>query len=115
MNLSPRTKTACRLSFRTNGFATVHARKCKRSSVSIVAVRVTSVEQFVHELALVPLSLGRVRFFRGHADFKRYKIRPSIYRHPSLISNEGDLIQEAIIRCPANLPDSCTFFEKLVR
>jgi len=56
-----------------------------------------------------------MRFFRGHADFERYKIRPSIYRHRSLISNEGSLIRESIIRCPEDLPDSCTFFEKLVR
>jgi hypothetical protein len=78
-------------------------------------VRVTSVAQFVEELTKVKLQEGYIRFFRGHADSKRYKIRPAIYRPPLLISNENSLIQEAIIRCPADFPDSCTFFEKLVR
>ena len=78
-------------------------------------LRVTSVAEFVEELAKLRLRQDFIRFFRGHGDFKRYKVRPSIYRHRSLISNESSLIQEAIIRCPADLPDSCTFFEKLVR
>jgi hypothetical protein len=78
-------------------------------------IRVTNVAQFVKELTKVRLREGRVRFFRGHADFKHYKIRPSIYRNRQLGPNENNLIREAIIRCPADLPDSCTFFERLVR
>src|SRR6266571_5181284 len=78
-------------------------------------IRVTSVAQFVEELTKVRLRDGCIRFFRGHADFQRYKIRPTIYRHRSLISNESSLIQEAIIRCPGDFPDSSTFFERLVR
>jgi len=78
-------------------------------------IRVTSVAEFVKELAALRLRDDCMRFFRGHADFRRYRIRPSIYRHRSLLSNESSLIQEAIIRCPADFPDSCTFFEKLVK
>ena len=78
-------------------------------------IRVTSVAEFVRELAKLRLRNGHIRFFRGHADFKRYRIRPSIYRHRSLISNESSMIQEAIVRCPGDFPDSCTFFEKLVK
>ncbi len=78
-------------------------------------VRITSVAEFVKELTKVRLRDGCSRFFRGHADFKHYKIRPSIYRHRRLTSNENNLIREAIIRCPADFPDSCTFFERLVR
>lgn len=78
-------------------------------------VRVNTVAEFVEELTKVKLRPERIRFFRGHADFEHYKIRPSIYRHRRLISNENDLIRDAIIRCPEDLPDSCTFFERLVR
>ena len=78
-------------------------------------VRVTNVAQFIKELSRLRLREGSTRFFRGHPDCKRHKLRPSIYRHRSLISNESSLIQEAIIRCPADFPDSCTFFEKLVK
>lgn len=78
-------------------------------------VRVTSVAEFVTELATFRLREGHTRFFQGHADFKRYRMRPFIYRHRALISNESSLIQEAIVRCPADFPDSCTFFENLVR
>ncbi len=76
---------------------------------------VESVAQFVQELATLPLRADCMRFFRGHEDFIRYKLRPTIYRHRSLISNESSLIQEAIIRCPGDFPDSCTFFEILVK
>lgn len=76
---------------------------------------VVSVAQFVQELAMLPLRADCMRFFRGHEDFIRYKLRPTIYRHRSLISNESSLIQEAIIRCPGDFPDSCTFFEILVK
>lgn len=77
--------------------------------------RVTNVAQFLTELTRVRLLDGCIRFFRGHADFVRYKMRPSIYRHRSLVSNESSLIQEAILRCPADFPDTSTFFERLVR
>lgn len=83
------------------------------TDANILTVR--SVAELVEQLAKMPLKNGHMRFFRGHADFKQYKIRPSIYRNRSLISNESSLIQEAIVRCPADFPDSCTFFEKLVR
>jgi hypothetical protein len=79
------------------------------------SIRITSVAEFLQQLTTLKLSENCLRFFRGHSDFKRYQIRPSIYRHTRLIANESNLIEEAIIRCPADFPDSCTWFEKLVR
>lgn len=78
-------------------------------------IRITSVAEFVKELAALRIRKDHTRFFRGHADFKRYRIRPSVYRYRSLISKESNLIRESIIRCPADFPDSCTFFETLVK
>lgn len=77
--------------------------------------RVTSVEGFIHELAKCHLQTGRVRFFRGHADYEKYRIRPGIYRRNSLIRNENDLISEAVIRCPGDFANTSFFFETLVR
>jgi len=79
------------------------------------SIRITSVAEFLEQLTTLKLDEDRLRFFRGHSDFERYLIRPSIYRHTRLIGNEASLIEEAIIRCPADFPDSCTWFEKLVR
>jgi hypothetical protein len=78
-------------------------------------IRVTDVGQFLGALTKLSLHKGCIRFFRGHADFEKYRLRPSIYRYRRLISHENDLISEAIIRCPADIPDSFTFFEKLVK
>lgn len=77
-------------------------------------VRVDNVSEFIRELSRIPLRSGFFRFFRGHADYPRYRVRPSIYRNRNLILNEPDLISEAIIRCPADFAD-LTFFEKLTR
>lgn len=77
--------------------------------------RVSSVAEFIGELAKLPINEDCERFFRGHADFRGYRIRPRIYRQRFLIANETNLIQEAIIRCPADFPESHNFFEKLVR
>ena len=78
-------------------------------------ILINNVAEFAGELTKLKLQKGRVRFFRGHADFMRYQVRPSIYRYRRLIRNENNLINEAIIRCPEDIPDSLTFFEKLVR
>lgn len=77
-------------------------------------ITIKNVAQLAEELAKLRLRDGRIRFFRGHADFARYKIRPGIYRHRRLIANESNLIDEAIIRCPADFTNS-TFFERLVK
>jgi hypothetical protein len=77
--------------------------------------RVSSVAEFLEQLASLKLDEGRIRFFRGHADFRSYRLRPSIYRHRALIANEASMIQEAIIRCPGDFPASITWFEKLVK
>ena len=77
--------------------------------------KVESVAEFVAEISKLKLKTGRIRFFRGHADYKKYELKPSIYRAPYLIANEERMIEEAIIRCPADFPESLSFFERLVR
>lgn len=76
---------------------------------------ITTVAEFVKAVAEIPLKSGRTRFFRGHSDKNKYRLEPSVYRKSTLINNEEKLIQEAIIRCPDDLPSSLTFFETLVR
>ena len=78
-------------------------------------ITVTSVAEFARALADIPLAPGRTRFFRGHSDYKKYKLEPSVFRKPHLIENEESLIQEAKIRCPLDLPSSLSFIEVLVR
>lgn len=78
-------------------------------------ITVTSVAEFAKALADIPLAPGRTRFFRGHSDYKKYKLEPSVFRKPNLIKNEESLIQEAKIRCPSDLPSSLSFIEVLVR
>lgn len=78
-------------------------------------ITITSVSDFAKVLAEIPLSPGCTRFFRGHSDYKRYKLEPSVFRKPSLIENEEILIQEAKIRCPSELPSSLSLIEVLVR
>lgn len=78
-------------------------------------VTVNTVSEFSAALADIPLKNGRTRFFRGHADYNKYKLEPSVYRKPNLIKNEEKLIQETIIRCPDDLPPSLAFFETLVK
>lgn len=78
-------------------------------------ITITSVADFAKALADIPLKPGRTRFFRGHSDYKKYKLQPSIFRRPSYIENEEALIQEAKIRCPLDLPSSLSFIEVLVR
>ena len=76
---------------------------------------ITNIAEFVEKLAEIPLRKGCTRFFRGHADYKKFKIEPSIFRKEHLRKNEELLIQEAIIRCPTELPSSLSFIEILVR
>lgn len=76
---------------------------------------ITNIAEFAEKLADIPLKQGRTRFFRGHADYKKYKVEPSIFRKPHLKENEETLIQEAMIRCPVELPSSLSFIEILVR
>ncbi|MBS0355492.1 MAG: FRG domain-containing protein [Proteobacteria bacterium] len=78
-------------------------------------ITVTSVAEFAKALADIPLAPGRTRFFRGHSDYRKYKLEPSVFRKPHLIENEELLIQEAKIRCPSDLPSSLSFIEVLVR
>ena len=78
-------------------------------------IHVSNVSDFVDTLSELQIAAGRMRFFRGHPDFARFKLKPSIYRHRALIKDEGNLIQESIIRCPNDFPPSSSFFEVLVR
>lgn len=78
-------------------------------------VTIKTISEFAAALADVPLKNGRTRFFRGHSDYKKYKAEPSIFRRPYLIENEENLLQEATIRCPAELPSTLSMFEVLVR
>ncbi len=78
-------------------------------------VRIKNVAEFITELAKCHLKQDRVRFFRGHADYRKYLIRPGIYRGRILIRHESQLISEAVIRCPADFSGSATFFESLVK
>jgi len=78
-------------------------------------IRIHNVAEFITELAKCHLHHGCIRFFRGHPDYQKYLIRPGIYRKFSLIRNESDLINEAIIRCPADFSETSTFFERLVK
>jgi len=75
---------------------------------------VKSVQQFIDEIGGLKMLPGKTRFYRGHGDYK-YRLLPGVYRHRSLINNEYELINEAVIRCPGEFPRSCTFFEVLVR
>jgi FRG domain len=77
--------------------------------------KITTVADFIDKLSKLPLAAGNVRFFRGHADYKKFDLKPSVYRKSYLITNEESMIQEAIIRCPADFPDRSSFFEHLVR
>lgn len=76
---------------------------------------ITNIAEFAAKLAELPLKQGCTRFFRGHSDYKKYKAEPSIFRKPHLKENEETLIQEAMIRCPIELPSSLAFIEILVR
>jgi len=78
-------------------------------------VTITTIAEFATAISNYPLKSDCVRFFRGHSDFKKYKLEPSIYRKEALIDNEHNLIREAIIRSPEQLPSTLNFFETLVR
>lgn len=55
---------------------------------------ITNIAEFVEKLAEIPLRKGCTRFFRGHADYKKFKIEPSIFRKEHLRKNEELLIQD---------------------
>lgn len=77
--------------------------------------KVKTVAEFIDAISRIPLKKDCIRFFRGHVDFRRYRLRPSIYRHQSLIKHEESIIKEAILRCPADFPKDLSFFEHLVK
>lgn len=76
---------------------------------------VTTIAEFATAIADLPLKKGCVRFFRGHSDYQKHRLVPSIYRKRCLIDNEENLVREAILRSPEQLPSSLSFFETLVR
>lgn len=78
-------------------------------------ITVTTIAEFAKAIADLPLQKGCVRFFRGHSDYQKYKLEPSIYRKKYLIENEENLVREAILRSPEQLPSSLSFFETLVK
>ena len=78
-------------------------------------ITVTTVSEFAAELAQIPIRPGCTRFFRGHSDYKKFKLEPSIFRRDYLIENEEALVQETTIRCPSELPSSLSLIEVLVR
>lgn len=78
-------------------------------------VTIKTVSEFVSALADIKSQDGKTRFFRGHADYKNYTAIPSVFRKACLIENEENLLQEATIRCPSDLPATLSAFEILVR
>lgn len=76
--------------------------------------KIKTVAEFADALSRIPLKKDCIRFFRGHADSRGYKLRPSIYRK-SLIKHEESIVSEAVIRCPADFPKDLSFFEHLVK
>jgi len=76
---------------------------------------IKTVAEFAKAISDIPLKKGYTRFFRGHADYRSYKLEPFVYRKPYLIENEEKLIKEAVLRCPDDFNSSSTFFERLVR
>lgn len=76
--------------------------------------RIKTVAEFADALSRIPVKKDCIRFFRGHADAKGYKLRPTIYRR-SLIRHEENIIREAVIRCPGDFPNNLSFFEQLVK
>ena len=54
-------------------------------------------------------------FFRGHADYKKFKLEPSIYREKRWIENENKMFREVIIKCPSDFKSTSSTFEKLVK
>ena len=77
--------------------------------------KIKNVAEFVSAIGKFPLKSGHIRFFRGHANYSKYRLRPRIYRHSYFIKNEESIIKEAILRCPADFPFSASFFEHLVK
>lgn len=78
-------------------------------------IKIKTVAAFADAISNIHLKKDCIRFFRGHADLQRYKLRPSIYRKLSLRRHEENIIKEAIIRCPADFPRDLSFFEHLVK
>ena len=76
--------------------------------------RIKTVAEFADALSKIPLRKDCIRFFRGHADSRKYKLRPSIYRK-SFIRHEENIVSEAVIRCPADFPKDLSFFDHLVK
>ena len=77
-------------------------------------IKITSVQQFVEQVAMLELKENHTRFFRGHSD-SEYEMIPSIYREPYLIKNEHRIIQDAFTYCSEYFSENETLFEKLVK
>ena len=59
---------------------------------------------------------GHTRFFRGHSNAKKYKLKPSIYRKDNkYYHNEDNIIRDAIINNPDEFSDKDTLFDTLVK
>jgi hypothetical protein len=77
--------------------------------------KIQTVAEFADVLSKISLKKDCIRFFRGHADLRLYKLRPSVYRKLSLRRHEENIIKESIMLCPADFPKDLSFFEHLVK
>jgi hypothetical protein len=76
---------------------------------------INDLAEYFAALSKYNLKKNHIRFFRGHPDYAKNKIKPHIYRSFYLISNEESIIREAIIRCPSDFSGTLSFFEHLVK
>lgn len=77
-------------------------------------IKITSVQQFVEQVAMLELKENHTRFFRGHPD-SEYEMIPSIYRDNSLINNEDRIVKDVLTECAEYFLPHEMLFDKLVR
>lgn len=85
--------------------------------VSRESQKIGSITTFIARLEDLKLDKpsNDVYFFRGHPDYIKYKLKPSIYRELEWIRNEHRMFREIIMKCPDDFTNTKTAFEKLVK
>lgn len=76
--------------------------------------KIGAISHFLSRLKDIGREKGKILFFRGHSK-KCFKLEPSIYRNPGLISNEATMLKELILRCPNDFSGGISTFESLVK
>lgn len=61
-----------------------------------------------------PKQENKFVLFRGHPSYS-YKLRPSLFRHDKIKSNEHKILSELIVRHPTDFAGDANTFERLVR